>query len=90
MHEVEAFVLDAREELAALGRRDGVPAHVRDDGAGSSSTVPGHSPSPGAHAVLDALFEEDLVADADAQHRAAAGDAAADPADGADVVELLP
>jgi hypothetical protein len=72
VHEVEAGpVRDAVEQARAAGRRDGVPAHVRQhlggepvDGAGKDAAA------LGAQAELDSLGEQDLHADADAEDRA--------------------
>src|SRR5690606_2962206 len=78
--EVEAGVgVEAGEEHAARRGLDGVPAHVGQhrrveplDGAGPLGAA------AGLGAVLDAAGEQDLHADADAQHRPAAGQPPAD------------
>ena len=80
VHEVEALVLDARRtaRAARAPRRCSTPcAAARARAAARPS--PGHSPQPcGVDAVLDAVLEQHLHADADAEHRAAAGEPAAD------------
>ena len=74
VHEVEPLVLDAREQRGALGGLDGVPAHVRDDRRLQPLDRPGPlAAALGLDAVLDAALEEHLHADADAEHRPAAG-----------------
>ena len=75
VHEVEALVLDAAEERRALAGLDGVPAHVRQD----RRVELGHDARPlaealGVDAALDAALEQHLHADADAEHRASAGE----------------
>ena len=79
VHEVEALVLDAGEQGGPGGGLDGVPAHVRDhrrleplDGAGPLAAP------LGGDAVLHPGLEEDLHAHADAEHRTAAREPAAD------------
>ena len=74
VHEVEALVGDAGEQRATRPgrRRCSSPC-----AAGSRRAAPRRRratpPALGRHAVLDAGLEQDLHADADAQHRAAAG-----------------
>ena len=70
------------------GRLDGVPAHVRHD----RRLEPVDRAGPlvaalGVDAVLDAPLEQDLHADADAEHRAAAGEPAADDLVAADAAQ---
>ena len=79
VHEVEPLVLDAREQARAGRHLDRVPAHVGHD----VGLEPGDQPRPlvapvGLDAVLDASGEEDLHADADAEHRTPAGEPPAD------------
>ena len=67
------------EQHAARGAVDLVPAHVRQDGGLQLLDDAGPlAAALGVVAVLDAAVEQDLHADADAEHRAAAGEPAAD------------
>src|SRR5690606_10187930 len=76
--EVEALVLVAPEPPGALGAVHGVPAHVRHDVGLEPVDESGPLPEPvGERAVLVALLEHDLHADADAEHGPPAGEAAA-------------
>ena len=80
VHEVEPLALDAGEQHACPRgpRRCSSPCAARRAPA-AARRRPGHSSQPcGLDAVLDAALEEHLHADADAEHRAAAGEPAAD------------
>src|SRR5438309_1584983 len=71
VHEVEALVGEAVEEHGVLGGGDGVPAHVRQHGRLELLHHAGPlAAALGVLTVLDPALEEDLHADADAQHRA--------------------
>ena len=90
VHEVEALVLDAVEEHAARRDVDLVPAHVRQDGGLQLLDHAGPlAAALGVVAVLDAAVEEDLHPDADAEHRTATGEAAADDPGAVDGLEAL-
>ena len=79
VHEVEALVGQAVEQHAARGGVDGVPAHVRQDRRLQLLDDAGPlAAALGVVAVLDAAVEEDLHADADAEHRPPAGQPAVD------------
>ena len=86
VHEVEALVTRVRRTSASRRRRlDGVPAHVRHDRRLQALDDAGPlAASLGAHAVLDALGEQDLHADADAQHRTSGDQATLDDAHAVD------
>ena len=90
VHEVEALVGEAVEQGGALRRLDGVPAHVRQDRRLELLDDAGPlTAAVGVAAVLDAALEQDLHADADAQHGAAAGEAPADDLRSVDGTEPL-
>ena len=85
MHEVEPLVLHPGEQRAALGSSDGVPAHVGQHGGGEPVDDAGPlAAALGAHAALVAGLEQHLHPDADAEHRAAAGEPASDDLPAAD------
>ena len=70
---------------------DGVPAHVRQHGRRQlGDDARPLAEALGVDAALDAALEEHLHADADAQHRTAAGEPAVDDLVAADRVQLRP
>src|SRR5262249_7628149 len=80
VHEVVAGTgVQAREQLRALGRVDRVPAHGRHDvGLEGLDRARPLGQALALHAELDAAGEQDLHADADAQHGTAAREAPVD------------
>ena len=87
--EVEAACRGQAGEQHRAGRRvDGVPAHVRQPGARQPVTAPGSSPRPLVTTPCSSPdVEEDLHADADAQHRPAGRDPLGDHRAGAERVD---
>src|SRR5690606_29995652 len=73
MHEVEALLLEAREQARTLADLDRAPAHVGYDGrlefANGAAPL---SESLDIVTPLDTALEHDLHAHADAEHRASA------------------
>ena len=72
VHEIESFVLHALEQHGTFRRFDGVPTHVRHHvGVEQLDIALDQTETGRAVAMFHATFEHDLLAHADAEHRAA-------------------
>ncbi len=92
VHEVEALVLDAVEEHRALVGASTVfqPMCGSTGGRQLGDDARPLAEALGVDAALDAALEQHLHADADAEHRAAAGETAVDDLVAADRVRAGP